>query len=78
MTARNAKIVQRFYFYSEIIGLKKSACLELLEKDFDISPSTLWDIIKKHKNTLYQYKMAGITIKQLNEANPFLNWKYPF
>lgn len=73
---RNEKLSARFYFYSTLVGLKFSRCLELLEMEFDISESTICDIIAENNEFISRLEHKGFTTSELKKHYPFMNWQY--
>lgn len=74
---RNEKLSARFYFYSELIGLKFSRCLQLLEREFDISESRICDIIAENSQFISHLKNSNFTTNDLKKYYPYLSWNYP-
>lgn len=73
---RNQKLAARFYFYSCIIGLKFSKCLENLILEFDISESRICDLLAENADVISGLEHKDITLQQLKQHYPFLNWQY--
>lgn len=73
---RNEKLSARFYFYSVLIGLKFSRCLQLLEQEFDISESTICDIIADNNELISHLERKRFTASDLKKHYPFMSWQY--
>lgn len=73
---RNEKLSARFYFYSHLIGLKFSRCLQLLEREFDISESTICDIIAENNDVISHLQRKNFSASELKKHYPFMNWQY--
>lgn len=73
---RNEKLSARFYFYSVLMGLKFSVCLQNLEREFDISESTICDIIAENNEFISQLELQQITTADLKKCYPFMSWQY--
>ncbi len=75
-TNRNIKLCYRYYFYSELIGLKISKCIELLCVEFNLSESRILDLIKENSDTISNIISKQVTVQELAKRYPFFNWKY--
>lgn len=75
---RNNRLFARFYWYNNIVGIKFSKCLELLEIEFDLTETTLCDLISSNTDILSSLEREKITEKQLNNLYPFMVWKYVY
>lgn len=75
---RNAKLAARFYWYSCIIGLKFSRCLEELEQEFDLSQSRICDLIAESSDIISQLERSDISVQQLKARFPFLSWTHSY
>lgn len=64
---RNEKLSARFYFYSNLIGLKFSRCLQLLEREFDISESTICDIIAENNHIITHLERKQFSANDLKK-----------
>lgn len=73
---RNEKLSARFYFYSVLLGLKFSRCLNLLEQEFDISEATICDIITENNDFITRLELKKVSISELKKHYPFMNWQY--
>ncbi len=73
---RNEKLSARFYFYSNLIGLKFSRCLQLLEREFDISESTICDIIAENDHIIAHFERKQFSANDLKKIYPHFNWQY--
>lgn len=73
---RNEKLSARFYFYSNLIGLKFSRCLQLLEREFDISESTICDIIAENNDIISHLERKQFSANDLKKIYPHFNWQY--
>ena len=77
ITYRNQKLAARFYFYSCIIGLKFSKCLENLTPEFDLSESRICDLLSENSDKVSQMERKSVTLQELKNYYPFLNWQLP-
>ncbi len=75
---RNAKLAARFYWYSCILELKFSRCLQELELEFDITESTICDLISANSDLIASLESNAVSVQQLKTRFPFLNWSYSY
>lgn len=73
---RNQKLAARFYFYSCIIGLKFSKCLEFLIPEFDISESRICDLLSENSDIVSKMERKEVTLQDLKSNYPFMNWQF--
>lgn len=73
---RNRKLVCRFYFYSTIMCLNFSKCLELLEDEMDLSQSRITDLLAQHSDLITSLERSNTTTQDLKSAYPFMSWHY--
>ena len=73
---RNQKLVCRFYFYSNLMCLNFSKCLELLEDELDLSQSRITDLLAQHSDLITHLERANTTLADLKNAYPFMSWHY--
>lgn len=73
---RNEKLSARFYFYNNLIGLKFSRCLQLLEREFDISESTILDIIAENNHIIAHLERKQFSANDLKKIYPYFSWQY--
>ncbi|WP_153929658.1 hypothetical protein [Riemerella anatipestifer] len=71
---RNEKLAARFYYYSYILGLKFSRCLEHLTPEFDLSESRICDLISEYSEYINRLELQGIGIADLKQTYPFMVW----
>lgn len=76
MQNRNRRLVARFYFYSNIIGLKFSRVMEHLESEFDISEGRICDVISDNNELVNSLEKKQVSTSQLKEHYPFMTWNY--
>lgn len=74
---RNEKLAARFYYYSYILGLKFSRCLEHLIPEFDLSESRICDLISEHTEYISRLELQNISISELKQTYPFMVWMPP-
>ncbi|MBT0573843.1 hypothetical protein [Riemerella anatipestifer] len=74
---RNEKLAARFYYYSYLLGLKFSRCLEHLTPEFDLSESRICDLISEHTEYINRLEMQKTTITELKQVYPFMVWQLP-
>lgn len=75
---RNNKLAARFYWYSCIIGLNFSRCLENLEEELDISQSRICDLISECGDIISELERNQVTVQQLKTRFPFFSWNYTY
>lgn len=73
---RNHKLVCRFYFYSTIMSLNFSKCLELLEEELDLSQSRITDLLAENSELITSLERTNATTSELKTAYPFMSWHY--
>ncbi len=76
INGRNEKLAARFYWYSVVIGLKFSRCLEQLEPEFDITQSRICDLLSEISDTVIIFERKNISVQELKNKYPFMNWQY--
>lgn len=74
---RNQKLAARFYYYSHILELKFSRCLENLSIEFDLTESRICDLISEQSHRISEMEMKGISPAELRKAYPFMTWQNP-
>lgn len=77
ITYRNQKLAARFYFYSCIIGLRFSKCLEYLQPEVDLSESRICDLLSENSKIVSNMERNAVTLQELKNHYPFLNWQFP-
>lgn len=75
---RNRKLAVRFYWYSSVLNLKFSKCLEELENEFDISQSRICDLLTETGDLLSTLEQNKTSVKQLQQLYPFMAWTYRY
>ncbi len=75
---RNHKLAARFYWYSVILGLNFTRCLEELEQEFDITSARICDLLAECGDIITELERNHITVQQLKNRYTFLNWSYNF
>lgn len=73
---RNQKLAARFYFYSNIVGLKYINLVPHLEKEFDLTEPRLYDLITEISQDIVNLENNHVTVKQLKKVYPFMSWQY--
>lgn len=73
---RNLKLIARFYYYSDIIGLKSEKCTLILENEFNIKQATISDILYDNTDVVSSFYKSKISLSNLKNSYPYLNWKY--
>ena len=73
---RNRKLVCRFYFYSNLMSLNFSKCLELLEEELDLSQSRITDLLAANSDLITLLERSNTTLADLKTAYPFMSWHY--
>ena len=71
---RNEKLAARFYYYSYLLGLKFSRCLEHLTPEFDLSESRICDLLSEYSEYISRLELQNISIADLKKAYPFMAW----
>lgn len=74
---RNKRLAARFYFYSIVIGLKFSRCLDLLAQEFDLSEARICDLLPEVADVVNELDRTAAGPTQLRELYPFLSWSAP-
>lgn len=74
--ARNLRLCARFYFYSNLMGLKSENCYSLLTEEFDISEATIVDLLQRNHENISNFIITKISAEQLKKAYPFMSWRY--
>ncbi len=73
---RNKRLAARFYWYSIVIGLKFSKCLDLLSEEFDLSEARICDLLTEIADDVNELERTLTGITQLKDSYPFLNWTF--
>ncbi|AQX13502.1 MULTISPECIES: hypothetical protein [Elizabethkingia] len=73
---RNIKLSARFYWYSNIVGLKFEKCIEYLKAEFDITESRICDLIRENNTILSGFESKKATETDLKKMFSFMNWNY--
>lgn len=71
---RNDKVFCRYYYFSRIIKLKYELVLEALISDFDLTESTLIQIIEQNTSAIAELKTNNVTREQLKAKYPSFYW----
>lgn len=71
---RNKKLCARFYYYSNLIGLRFEKVIKILTEEFDLSESRIADLISENTMHLIDLEVSQITEKQLKKKYPFFSW----
>lgn len=71
---RNEKLFHRFYYYSKILQYSYVQVLNALVIEFDISESTLVQLIAKSATELTVIRDKKLTRQQLKRRYPYYNW----
>lgn len=74
---RNQKLVARFYYYSHLLGLKFSRCLENLSIEFDLTESRICDLISEQSQSVSELESKGVSVAELRKTYPFMAWRNP-
>ncbi len=75
---RNYKLAARYYWYSVILGLNIDRCLVNLRQDFDLTISTLYDLINENNGIINILTQEDIDVPQLKRWFPHFSWVYNF
>lgn len=75
---RNHKLAARFYWYSVLLGLNFTRCLEELEQEFDITSARICDLLADCGDIITELERNNITVQQLKSRYTFLNWNYNY
>lgn len=73
---RDLRLSARYYFYTSIIGLNFTKCLQYLEVEFNLSEARITDVLAENSDTVSQLITSQVTDKHLQQAYPFMNWRY--
>lgn len=74
---RNKRLVARFYYYSHLLGLKFSRCLENLSLEFDLTESRICDLISEQSHLVSEMEIKEISLTELRKTYPFMVWNNP-
>lgn len=74
---RNRKLAARYYYYSYLLGLKFTRCLEHLVIEFDLSESRICDLISQQCDSVSEMEHSAIGVAELRRAYPFMVWHNP-
>ena len=50
--------------------------MALLDEEFDITESTICDLLSENADLISHLERNNVTDKQLSQRYPFMNWKY--
>ncbi|MDO5607627.1 MAG: hypothetical protein Q4G08_04130 [Capnocytophaga sp.] len=73
---RNEKLAARFYFYSDLMGLRYEVCTKLLEQEFDVSETRIYELVNENSHQIARLKHQKTNTGELSKRYPFLNWSY--
>ena len=76
ISSRNQRLSARFYWYSNLIGLKYAKCLFYLEKEFEISQARIQDLIKQNTTIISQLEKNEVDDVLLKKIYPFMSWQF--
>src|SRR5262249_18094412 len=71
---RNEKILHRYYYYSRLLHYKYEFVITALSEDFDLSESTLIQLIEDNTNRLMEIAKNELTAKKLKKMFPSYDW----
>ncbi len=74
LSIRNNKIFHRYYYYSRILQYKYELVMAGLVEDFDLSESTLFQLIEKNTEAIKGIGQCKPTRAQLKRKFPSLSW----
>ena len=74
--SRNAKLAARYYYYAHLVGLHYERCLLYLEKEFDLTTTTISQLITAHNALVFGMRKKELTTQDLAKMYPYLNWQY--
>lgn len=78
ISVRNFKLSARYYWYSTILGLNTERCLTHLVEDFDLSKSTIYDIIGENSDIINAFSQKDVDVSLLKKLFPMFSWSYSF
>ncbi|MFJ1323565.1 hypothetical protein ACILDT_11180 [Capnocytophaga canis] len=73
---RNEKLSARFYFYNSLVGLRYEVCVRLLEREFDISESRIYELLSQNNNYITFFERNKYSVNDLRKRYPFMVWQY--
>jgi hypothetical protein len=71
---RNEKLFHRYYYYTRILQYNYPKTMEALVRDFDISESTIIQLIEKNTERVKEIGLVKPTVKRLKEMFPSFSW----
>lgn len=71
---RNECLLDRYYYYGKLCGLKYSQVIKHLSNEFFLSTSFVITIITSHSAVLSHYATLNPTRKDLQTKWPFINF----
>jgi hypothetical protein len=71
---RNEKIFHRYYYYARLLLYGYEAVLLSLVLDFDLSESTLMQLLEKNTDRLKEIAELKLTRRQLRSKFPSFDW----
>ena len=74
LKVRNDKIFHRYYYHSRILQLKYELVLLALSNEFDLSESTLIQMIAHNTKRVKEIGDKKMTRGQLKRLYPFFSW----
>jgi hypothetical protein len=72
---RNELMFYRLYFYTRIKGKRYEDVLDILEKEFFLTKSSIVQYLQKHPNYIKAIGDEAPTQKKLARKFDFFNWK---
>ncbi len=74
IAGRNEKLLHRYYYHARLRQLKYDLVLYELGLEFDISVSTVMQIVEKHTGRLREILDAKYSRAQLKKKYPYFSW----
>lgn len=71
---RNDKLFHRYYYYGKILHKKYEVVLFALSSEFDLSESTITQLIEKSQKRIKEIRDKELTRGQLKKLYPLYNW----
>lgn len=72
---RNIKITHRYYYYAHLWRLRYDDVLQNLMHEFDLTPNTVWNILKDKTDLIAELEAQKTDCSDLAKKYPFFVWK---
>ncbi len=72
---RNNCLMARYYFYGHVKGRCYEDIIQLLTREFFLSPYRIHSIVLQHATDITDWKEKNITLYQMSARWPHLSWR---